>query len=66
MIGATTVLLTSHTRDQLEILGAHLDALVLVNERFDSRYVWQLEVLELRGGRVAAGELPAGADAPWP
>ena len=36
ILGATTVLLTSHTRDQLEVLGAHVDGvLVLANERFD-------------------------------
>ena len=52
ILGATTVLLTGHTRDQLEILGAHVDGvLVLANERFDSRHVRQLEVLKLRGGR---------------
>jgi circadian clock protein KaiC len=53
MIGGTTVLLTSDTRDQLEILGAHVDGvLVLTNERVDSRHVRQLEVLKLRGGRL--------------
>jgi circadian clock protein KaiC len=56
MIGATTVLLTSNTREQLEILGAHVDGvLVLANERFDSRHVRQLEVLKLRGGRHVTG-----------
>ena len=56
MIGATTVLLTSHTREQLEILGAHVDAvLVLANERIDSRHVRQLEVLKLRGGHHVTG-----------
>jgi circadian clock protein KaiC len=56
MIGATTVLLTSKTRDQLEILGAHVDGvLVLANERFDSRHVRQLEVLKLRGGHHVTG-----------
>src|SRR4051794_11765263 len=56
VLGATTVLLTSHTRDQLEILGAHVDGvLVLANERFDSRHVRQLEVLKLRGGRHVTG-----------
>ena len=53
---ATTVLLTSHTRDQLEVLGAHVDGvMVLANERFDSRHVRQLEVLKLRGGRHVGG-----------
>ena len=56
ILGATTVLLTSHTRDQLEVLGAHVDGvLVLANERFDSRHVRQLEVLKLRGGRHVTG-----------
>jgi circadian clock protein KaiC len=56
ILGATTVLLTGHTRRQLEILGAHVDGvLVLANERFDSRHVRQLEVLKLRGGRHVTG-----------
>jgi circadian clock protein KaiC len=56
MMAATTVLLTSNTREQLEILGAHVDGvLVLANERFDSRHVRQLEVLKLRGGRHVTG-----------
>jgi circadian clock protein KaiC len=56
MIGATTVLLTGHAREQLEILGAHVDGvLVLANERLDSRHVRQLEVLKLRGGRHVTG-----------
>src|SRR5829696_6191306 len=56
MIGATTVLLTSHTREQLEILGAHVDGvLVLTNERLDSRHIRQLEVIKLRGGRHVTG-----------
>jgi circadian clock protein KaiC len=56
MIGATTVLLTSDTREQLEILGAHVDGmLVLANERLDSRHIRQLEVLKLRGGRHVTG-----------
>jgi circadian clock protein KaiC len=56
MLGATTVLLTGHTRNQLEILGAHVDGvLVLANERFDSRHVRKLEVLKLRGGRHVTG-----------
>ena len=56
VLGATTVLLTSHTREQLEILGAHVDGvLVLANERFDARHVRQLEVLKLRGGRHVTG-----------
>src|SRR5215207_7780882 len=56
MLGATTVLLTGHTRDQLEIIGAHLDGvLVLANERLDARHVRQLEVLKLRGGRHVTG-----------
>ena len=50
------MLLTSHTRDQLEVLGAHVDGvLVLANERFDARHVRQLEVLKLRGGRHVTG-----------
>ena len=56
ILGATTVLLTSHTRDQLEVLGAHVDGvMVLTNERFASRHVRQLEVLKLRGGRHVGG-----------
>jgi circadian clock protein KaiC len=56
VIGATTVILTSYTREQLEFLGAHVDAvLVLANERFDSRHVRQLEVLKLRGGHHVTG-----------
>jgi len=56
ILGATTVLLTSHTRDQLEVLGAHVDGvLVLANQRFDARHVRQLEVIKLRGGRHVTG-----------
>src|SRR5918993_334937 len=56
MLGATTVLLTGHTRDQLDSIGAHLDGvLVLANERLDARHVRQLEVLKLRGGRHVTG-----------
>src|SRR5215210_2338788 len=56
VLGATTVLLTSHTREQLEILGAHVDGvLVLANQRFDARHVRQLEVLKLRGGHHVTG-----------
>jgi circadian clock protein KaiC len=56
ILGATTVLLTGHTREQLEILGAHVDGvLVLANERFDARHVRQLEVLKLRGGHHVTG-----------
>jgi circadian clock protein KaiC len=56
VLEATTVLLTSHTRDQLAVLGAHVDGvLVLANERFDSRHVRQLEVLKLRGGPHVTG-----------
>ena len=44
------------TREQLEIVGAHVDGvLVLANERFDSRHVRQLEVLKLRGGHHVTG-----------
>src|SRR5215207_6200768 len=40
ILGATTVLLTGHTREQLELLGAHVDGvLVLAIERVDSRHV---------------------------
>jgi circadian clock protein KaiC len=56
ILGATTVLLTGHTRDELQVLGAHVDGvLVLANERFDSRHVRKLEVLKLRGGRHVTG-----------
>src|SRR5829696_2252657 len=56
ILGATTVLLTSHTREQLEILGAHVDGvLVLANERLDARHIRQLEVIKLRGGRHVTG-----------
>ena len=40
ILGATTMLLTGHTRDQLAIFGAHVDGVLsLANERFDSRHV---------------------------
>jgi circadian clock protein KaiC len=56
VLGATTLLLTGHTRDELSDLGAHVDGvIVLSNERYDSRHVRQLEVLELRGGPHVGG-----------
>src|SRR5215204_307183 len=56
ILGATTVLLTGHTREQLEILGAHVDGvLVLANERLDARHIRQLDVIKLRGGRHVNG-----------
>src|SRR5215210_8895497 len=56
VLGATTLLLTGHTREELGDLGAHVDGVVvLANERFDSRHVRQLEVLKLRGGRHVTG-----------
>src|SRR5215218_8319278 len=56
VLGATTVLLTGHTREELGDLGAHVDGvIVLANERFDSRHVRQLEVLKLRGGPHVGG-----------
>src|SRR5215207_10223166 len=56
VLGATTLLLTGHTREELGDLGAHVDGvIVLANERFDSRHVRRLEVLKLRGGRHVTG-----------
>jgi circadian clock protein KaiC len=56
VLGATTLLLTGHTREELGDLGAHVDGvIVLANERFDSRHVRQLEVLKLRGGPHVGG-----------
>src|SRR5918993_2651928 len=56
VLGATTLLLTGHTRGELGNLGAHVDGvIVLANERFDSRHVRQLEVLKLRGGPHVGG-----------
>lgn len=51
VLGATTVLLTSQNRDQLGVLGAHVDGVMaLSNDRVESRHLRQLEVLKLRGG----------------
>jgi circadian clock protein KaiC len=56
VLGATTLLLTGHTREELGDLGAHVDGvIVLANERFASRHVRQLEVLKLRGGPHVGG-----------
>jgi len=56
VLGATTVLLTSQERNKLDVLGAHVDGvIVLGNERNDSRHVRSLEVLKLRGGAHVSG-----------
>ena len=56
VLGATTLLLTGHSRDELGDLGAHVDGVImLANERIDSRHVRQLEVLKLRGGPHVGG-----------
>src|SRR5215212_6611896 len=56
VLGATTLLLTGHTREELGDLGAHVDGvIVLANGRFGSRHVRQLEVLKLRGGPHVGG-----------
>src|SRR5215212_8901287 len=56
VLGASTLLLTGHTRDELGDLGAHVDGvIVLDNERFGSRHVRQLEVMKLRGGPHVGG-----------
>jgi circadian clock protein KaiC len=52
----TTVLLTGHDRNELGILGAHVDGVIaLTNERTDARHVRLLEVLKLRGGQHVTG-----------
>src|SRR3712207_3447890 len=56
VLGATTLLLTGHTREEFGDLGAHVDGVILlVNERFDSRHLRQLEILKLRGGPHVGG-----------
>lgn len=56
VLGATTLLLTGHTREELGDLGAHVDGVILLaNERFDSRHVRRLEILKLRGGPHVGG-----------
>jgi circadian clock protein KaiC len=56
VLGATGVLLTAQGRDQLGMLGAHVDAVVtLANERESVRHVRQLEVIKLRGGSHIGG-----------
>ena len=56
VLGATTVLLTGQDRDELAVIGAHVDGVVvLANERSGSRHVRRLEVLKLRGGPHVAG-----------
>src|SRR5918993_3960740 len=56
VLSATTVLLTGHDREELGVLGAHFDGvLVLANERKDARHVRYLEVLKLRGGQHVTG-----------
>jgi circadian clock protein KaiC len=56
VLGTTTVLLSGQPRDEVGILGAHVDGVVvLANERAGARHVRQLEVLKLRGGRHVAG-----------
>ena len=48
---ATTLLLAGQDQDELGIIGAHVDGiLMLANERNDSHHVRRLEVLKLRGG----------------
>jgi circadian clock protein KaiC len=56
ILGATTVLLTGQDRDQLGVIGAHVDGVVVLsNEGRDSRHVRRLEVLKLRGGPHVTG-----------
>ncbi|MBW3631530.1 MAG: Circadian clock protein KaiC [Chloroflexi bacterium] len=56
VLSATTVLLTGHGRDELGILGAHVDGvLVLANELMGARHERHLEVLKLRGGQHVTG-----------
>ena len=56
ILGAATLLLTGQDRDELAVIGAHVDGvMVLANERSDARHVRRLEVLKLRGGPHVAG-----------
>jgi circadian clock protein KaiC len=56
LLGATTVLLTGQSRDQLAVLGAHVDGVVVLsNERREVRHLRHLEVLKLRGGSHVTG-----------
>ena len=56
ILGLTTVLLTGHERNELGILGAHVDGVIaLTNQRMDARHVRHLEVLKLRGGKHVTG-----------
>jgi circadian clock protein KaiC len=56
ILGATTVLLTGQDRDELGVIGAHVDGVVvLANELNGSRHVRHLEVLKLRGGPHVTG-----------
>jgi circadian clock protein KaiC len=56
VLGATTLLLTGQDRDELGIIGAHVDGIVVLsNERTGSRHARRLEVLKLRGGPHVGG-----------
>ena len=56
VLSVTTVLLTGHSRDELGILGAHVDGVVvLANVLAEARHVRHLEVLKLRGGQHVTG-----------
>lgn len=56
ILGAATLLLTGQDRDELSVIGAHVDGvMVLMNERSEARHVRRLEVLKLRGGPHVAG-----------
>ena len=56
ILGVTIIFLTGRFRDELEILGAHVDGvMVLANERFESRHVRELQIIKLRGGPHVAG-----------
>jgi len=50
LLGCTTILLTTHTRDELRSIGAHVDGIILLtNERIESLHSRVIEVLKVRG-----------------
>ena len=56
LLGCTTVLLTGHGREDLDLLGAHTDGvLLLTNERAGARHVRTLEMIKLRGAQHVTG-----------
>lgn len=56
VLGTSTLLLTGQGREELDILGAHVDGVVmLANERSGSRHLRRVEVLKLRGGPHVTG-----------